>query len=462
MTTVCIIGAGDIGGAAAQALARGERVSRVLLIDADGKVAAGKALDIQQSGAVDRFHVRLDGTDDVSRVAGCAVCVVADRFGRPSSRMAGRGRPGDADAARVVRGRCADRVRGRLAGRAAARARARGTRPTRAARRLLPEALIAAVRAMVAMEASCSPSEVDLTVLGTPPAGFVVPWSEASIGGYSLERVLSQVQLTRIEARVGASVAAWPVCAGARGGARRRSARSPVAARVQRADGARRGVRGAGPRRRDAGASVAVGNHSDARAHAEHPRARSARNRARGVIGSITCEMPSRPWDSSSSASQSLGGDKEIEPDALLGHIKFLSSDELKGRGNGSEGLERAADYIAEQFKAAGLQPGVAGGWFQPFELEAGLIVGPDNRISFEYRGRSIDLALVSGYYPLAATGSDRTPSVKLDRSAAGVRRLRALRFPSSATTTTRASTSPARPSSSSLTSRRSTRRTAG
>ena len=70
-----------------------------------------------------------------------------------------------------------------------------------------PEALIAAVRAMVAMEARCSPSEVDLTVLGAPPSGFVVPWSEASIGGYSLERVLSQVQLTRIEAR---AARLWP------------------------------------------------------------------------------------------------------------------------------------------------------------------------------------------------------------------------------------------------------------
>ena len=60
---------------------------------------------------------------------------------------------------------------------------------------------------MVAMEARCSPSEVDLTVLGTPPSGFVVPWSEASIGGYSLERVLSQVELARLEAR---AARLWP------------------------------------------------------------------------------------------------------------------------------------------------------------------------------------------------------------------------------------------------------------
>jgi hypothetical protein len=108
-------------------------------------------------------------------------------------------------------------------------------------------------------------------------------------------------------------------------------------------------------------------------------------------------------------------GEKEIEPDALLGHIKFLAADDLKGRGNGSEGLERAADYIAEQFKSAGLQPGLNGGWFQPFELDAGLTVGPENRLSIQNRGRTVTLTLGSSYYPLAATGSDKAPSVKLD-----------------------------------------------
>jgi malate/lactate dehydrogenase len=38
-------------------------------------------------------------------------------------------------------------------------------------------------------------------------AGFVVPWSDASIGGYSLERVLTQVQLTRLEHRL---ARLWP------------------------------------------------------------------------------------------------------------------------------------------------------------------------------------------------------------------------------------------------------------
>lgn len=207
MTTVCILGAGDIAGAAAHALARGERVSRVILIDADAKVAAGKALDIQQSGAIDRFHVRLDGAGDLSRLTGCSALIVADRFGRPPAEwqgedglaMTARAASYAGDAPLVFAGAMqAELLRGGAHESHIARTRLIGS---------APEALAAAVRAMVAMEAGSSPAEVDVTVLGTPPAGFVIPWSEASIGGYRLERVLSQVQLSRIEAR---AARLWP------------------------------------------------------------------------------------------------------------------------------------------------------------------------------------------------------------------------------------------------------------
>ncbi|MCW8960239.1 MAG: M20/M25/M40 family metallo-hydrolase [Ignavibacteriaceae bacterium] len=42
----------------------------------------------------------------------------------------------------------------------------------------------------------------------------------------------------------------------------------------------------------------------------------------------------------------------------LLAHVKFLASDELKGRGLGTEELNKAAEYIAKQFEDAGLTPG--------------------------------------------------------------------------------------------------------
>src|SRR5688572_7943911 len=207
MATVAIIGAGDLGGAIAQALAADDRVSSVLIVDARSSAAAGKALDIQQSGAVDSFHTRLEGTDETSRAAGCQVCVIADRFGHTLSEWQGeeglsmltRLAPFLGDAPIVFAGAThADLI-------------AHASREARLPRQRLigssPEALASAVAAITALEAHCSSVEVSLTVLGTPPAGFVVPWSEASIGGYALDRVLAQVQLTKIEARV---ARLWP------------------------------------------------------------------------------------------------------------------------------------------------------------------------------------------------------------------------------------------------------------
>ena len=100
----------------------------------------------------------------------------------------------------------------------------------------------------------------------------------------------------------------------------------------------------------------------------------------------------------------------DFEPDRLLAHIRFLSSDEMKGRDNGSPELERAADYIAAQFKEAGLRPGGDNGsWFQSFQLQVGLTVGKDNRLIIEREGRRVSLTLGDSYYPLAAPINEST-----------------------------------------------------
>ncbi|HXH24114.1 MAG TPA: hypothetical protein VNI78_02625, partial [Vicinamibacterales bacterium] len=172
MATVCIVGAGELGGAIAHALARRERVSRVRLVDASAPVAAGKALDIQQSGAVERFHTRLEGTDDISRAAGCDVCVIADRFGRPSTEW-----QGDEGLAMLDRLRSfAAGIPIVFAGTEQSRLLAAAARELHLARERLigsaPEALASAIRSIVAMEAGCSAAEVALAVIGAPPAGF--------------------------------------------------------------------------------------------------------------------------------------------------------------------------------------------------------------------------------------------------------------------------------------------------
>ena len=97
-----------------------------------------------------------------------------------------------------------------------------------------------------------------------------------------------------------------------------------------------------------------------------------------------------------------------ISTDNLRTHLQFLSSDEMRGRANGSPELERAAEYIAQQFESAGLRPAGVDGWFQPFEVIAGLIIGPGNELSISARGKTMTFALGTSYYPLStpATGT--------------------------------------------------------
>ena len=54
-----------------------------------------------------------------------------------------------------------------------------------------------------------------------------------------------------------------------------------------------------------------------------------------------------------------------ISADAMRGHLSFLASDALEGRGTPSRGLDIAAEYIAAQFRAAGLEPLGDDGYFQ-------------------------------------------------------------------------------------------------
>src|SRR5690348_9380341 len=54
-----------------------------------------------------------------------------------------------------------------------------------------------------------------------------------------------------------------------------------------------------------------------------------------------------------------------ITADSLRGHVSFLASDLLEGRGTPSRGLDLAAAYIAAQFRRAGLEPIGDDGFYQ-------------------------------------------------------------------------------------------------
>ena len=79
----------------------------------------------------------------------------------------------------------------------------------------------------------------------------------------------------------------------------------------------------------------------------------------------------------------------ELSPTRYLQDVTYLASDEMKGRGDGSPELDKAADYIADAFRRAGLEPkGDAGTYFQSFEITTGAELGPKNAL--EIAGRAL------------------------------------------------------------------------
>jgi malate dehydrogenase len=78
---IALIGAGNIGGTLAHLVGLKE-LGDVVMFDVFGGVAAGKALDIMQSGAVDLFDSAMSGTADYADIAGADVVIVTAGFPR--------------------------------------------------------------------------------------------------------------------------------------------------------------------------------------------------------------------------------------------------------------------------------------------------------------------------------------------------------------------------------------------
>src|SRR4051794_25675571 len=63
--------------------------------------------------------------------------------------------------------------------------------------------------------------------------------------------------------------------------------------------------------------------------------------------------------------------------------LTYLASDQLEGRGLETQGISKAADYIATQFQSAGLKPlpGMKG-YFQDFPITITTTVGKNTALS--------------------------------------------------------------------------------
>ena len=75
----------------------------------------------------------------------------------------------------------------------------------------------------------------------------------------------------------------------------------------------------------------------------------------------------------------------EITADDIRTHVKYLASDDLQGRGSGTEGNRKAAVYIADLLQKWGINPaGDNGTYFQPFQFVSAVKMGPSNALAIE------------------------------------------------------------------------------
>jgi Zn-dependent M28 family amino/carboxypeptidase len=79
-----------------------------------------------------------------------------------------------------------------------------------------------------------------------------------------------------------------------------------------------------------------------------------------------------------------------VSGDRILADIRTLSSDEFEGRGPGSKGEERTIQYLQDQFRNAGLEPGNPDGSYLQAVRLVGITADPQMKLSFSGHGRSL------------------------------------------------------------------------
>ncbi|MCE2770336.1 MAG: malate dehydrogenase [Saprospiraceae bacterium] len=76
MKKVTVIGSGNVGATVANVLAHKDLVNEIVLLDIQGDMAKGKALDMWQQAPVDYYSTRITGTDDYAKTADSDIVVI--------------------------------------------------------------------------------------------------------------------------------------------------------------------------------------------------------------------------------------------------------------------------------------------------------------------------------------------------------------------------------------------------
>jgi malate dehydrogenase len=201
MPFVAIVGSGPLGGTIAHKLAARDRVHEVRLIDAQDRVAQGKALDILQSSPIECFSTYVVGTGSLAAVSGAAAVVIADQSD------GGQEHTGESGLALVRQIAAMEETAPIVFAGAAQReliARAAGELSVASPRLVgsAPFALESALRSLAGLLMDISGAEIGLTIVGVPPGAAVVAWESASLSGQPLTSHVPPHEISMLNSRL--------------------------------------------------------------------------------------------------------------------------------------------------------------------------------------------------------------------------------------------------------------------
>jgi hypothetical protein len=98
----------------------------------------------------------------------------------------------------------------------------------------------------------------------------------------------------------------------------------------------------------------------------------------------------------------------QISADRIKGHVAYLASDRLEGRGPGTRGEFLATEYIAAEFKKAGLKPiGDRGTYFQPVPLVR-IVTSPKSTLQAVRGETTLDIPCEEAFSGTCQTQQER------------------------------------------------------
>ena len=97
-------------------------------------------------------------------------------------------------------------------------------------------------------------------------------------------------------------------------------------------------------------------------------------------------------------------GSAEIMSFEILGHIKYLASDNLKGRLPGTQGSKLAIDYISKHWEAQGIEPAGTKGYKQSFSFINSVSLGQRNMLRI--RNSRKKYRVQKDFIPIGSSGN--------------------------------------------------------